>query len=60
VATYYIDGEFVPADKAVIPVDDLALLRGIGVFDLLRTYDGQPYFLDAHIERLEKSPDESN
>lgn len=54
-ATYYIDGEFVPADKAVIPVDDLALLRGIGVFDLLRTYDGQPYFLDAHIERLEKS-----
>jgi branched-chain amino acid aminotransferase len=55
VATYYIDGEFVPADKAVIPVDDLALLRGIGVFDLLRTYDGQPYFLDAHIERLEKS-----
>jgi hypothetical protein len=53
VAIYYIDGEFVPAEKAVIPVDDLAILRGIGVFDLLRTYDGKPYFLDAHIDRLE-------
>ena len=54
-ATYYIDGEFVAAQKAVIPVDDLAILRGIGVFDLLRTYDGEPFFLDAHIERLETS-----
>ena len=54
-AIYYIDGEFVPAEKAVIPVDDLAILRGIGVFDLLRTYDGKPYFLDAHIDRLETS-----
>jgi branched-chain amino acid aminotransferase len=55
VAIYYIDGEFKPADEAVIPVDDLAILRGIGVFDLLRTYDGKPYFLDAHIDRLEQS-----
>jgi branched-chain amino acid aminotransferase len=55
VAIYYVDGEYVPADKAVIPVDDLAILRGIGVFDLLRTYDGKPYFLDAHIDRLEQS-----
>ncbi|WP_419661231.1 IlvE2: predicted branched-chain amino acid aminotransferase [Desulfosarcina variabilis str. Montpellier] len=52
---YYVDGKFVPAEKAVIPVDDLALLRGIGVFDLLRTYNGKPYFLDAHIDRLENS-----
>ena len=52
---YYVDGEFMPAESAVIPVDDLAILRGIGVFDLLRTYDGRPYFLDAHIDRLEAS-----
>ena len=54
-AIYFIDGNFVPAEHAVIPVDDLAILRGIGVFDLLRTYDGRPYFLDAHIDRLESS-----
>ncbi|MDL2269862.1 aminotransferase class IV [Desulfosarcina sp. OttesenSCG-928-A07] len=52
---YYVDGEFVPAESAVIPVDDLAILRGIGVFDLLRTRNGVPCFLDAHIRRLENS-----
>lgn len=52
---YYVDGKFVPAEAAVIPVDDLAILRGIGVFDLLRTFGGSPFFLDAHIDRLENS-----
>ncbi len=52
---YYIDGQFVPADQAVLPVDDLAIVRGIGVFDLVRTRNGQPSFLDAHIERLFRS-----
>ncbi|MDL2275459.1 aminotransferase class IV [Desulfosarcina sp. OttesenSCG-928-G10] len=55
---YYVDGEFVPAESAVIPVDDLAILRGIGVFDLLRTHNGAPCFLDAHIRRLENSAKE--
>lgn len=52
---YYIDGEFVPADQACIPVNDLAVLRGYGVFDFLRTYDGRPFHLDKHIHRLEAS-----
>jgi branched-chain amino acid aminotransferase len=49
---YYVDGEYLPADKAMIPVDDLAIVRGIGVFDLVRTYNGKPYFLKEHIRRL--------
>ena len=52
---YYVDGVFVPSDQAVIPVDDLALLRGFGVFDLVRTYNGKPFFLKEHIERLRHS-----
>jgi len=52
---YYIDGEFVPANEAVISVNDLALLRGYGVFDFLRTYNGVPFLLDAHIDRLRRS-----
>ncbi len=55
---YYIDGEFVPENKAFIPVDDLAVLRGFGVCDLMRTYNGKPYFLDEHIKRLENSAKE--
>jgi len=52
---YYVDGKFVPADQAVIPVDDLAVLRGYGVFDLVRTYGGKPFFLKKHVERLRNS-----
>lgn len=55
---YYVDGKFVPADVAVIPVDDLAIIRGIGVFDLLRTYNGKPYFLKEHVARLLNSAKE--
>lgn len=56
--TFYVDGKFVSADQAMIPVDDLAIVRGIGVFDLLRTYNGQPYFLNAHVSRLLNSAKE--
>lgn len=49
---YYVDGAFVPADNAVIPVDDLAVLRGIGICDIMRTFQGKPYFVDEHIDRL--------
>lgn len=52
---YYVNGNFVEADKAVIPVDDLAILRGLGVCDLMRTFNGVPYFLQEHIARLETS-----
>lgn len=55
VQTYYVDGQFVAASEAVIPVDDLAIMRGFGVFDLLRTLNGQPLFLKEHIRRLEDS-----
>jgi branched-chain amino acid aminotransferase len=57
---YYVDGKYMPADQAVIPVDDLAILRGIGVFDLLRTYNGKPYFLREHVTRLINSAREIN
>ncbi|MEA1967257.1 MAG: aminotransferase class IV [Thermodesulfobacteriota bacterium] len=56
--TYYVNGKFVPENKAVIPVDDLAVLRGFGVCDLLRTYNGKPYFFDEHIKRIENSAKE--
>ena len=55
---YYVDGKFIPADQAVIPVDDLAILRGYGVCDIIRTYKGRPYFFLEHIKRLENSAKE--
>ncbi len=52
---YYIDGRYLPADRAAIPVDDLALLRGYGVFDFIRTYGGRPFLLEDHLARLRES-----
>ncbi|MEQ8675814.1 MAG: aminotransferase class IV [Aggregatilineales bacterium] len=53
--TYYIDGEFVAPEDAKIPADDLSVLRGYGAFDFLRTYNGVPFELEAHIIRLFRS-----
>ena len=52
---FYIHGDYVDAARAVIPVDDLAVLRGFGVFDFLRTYGGRPFRLGAHLRRLRRS-----
>lgn len=51
----YINGAFIEAPQAMIPANDLAVLRGYGVFDYLRTYGGQPYRLERNIQRLRRS-----
>ena len=53
--TYFIDGQFITADKGGVPYDDLGVLRGYGVFDFLRTYNQRPFYLTAHLERLIRS-----
>lgn len=54
-SVFYINGEFVDAASASIPATDLAVLRGYGVFDFLRTYGGIPFQLGAHLRRLKRS-----
>jgi len=54
-AVYYIDGKFVDESEAVLPVNDLIILRGYGVFDFLRTYNKRPFHLDDHLNRLRNS-----
>jgi len=50
-----LDGVVGPAGEARIPVVDEGLLRGDGVFEVLRVYGGRPYALDEHLVRLERS-----
>jgi branched-chain amino acid aminotransferase len=54
-ATYYVNGAFVPVKQAALPLNDLGIVRGYGVFDLLRTYGKSPFRLRDHIHRLESS-----
>ncbi len=50
-----LDGEIMRASEATIPATDEGLLRGDGVFEVIRVYDGKPFKLDDHLGRLERS-----
>ena len=50
-----LDGRVSPASEASIPVVDEGFLRGDGVFEVIRVYDGRPYALDDHLDRIERS-----
>lgn len=52
---WYVNGKFVAAQEAGVPLNDLGFVRGYGVFDFLRTYGRAPFRLDAHLQRLATS-----
>lgn len=54
---FYVNGTFVDAAHAALPVTDLSILRGYGAFDYLRTYNGKPFRLHLNLERLRRSCD---
>ena len=52
-----LDGAVLPVAEARIPVTDAGLLRGDGVFEVVRLYGGRPYALDEHLARMTRSAD---
>jgi branched-chain amino acid aminotransferase len=50
-----VDGAVMPSHEATIPATDEGLLRGDGVFEVIRVYDGRPFALRDHLDRLERS-----
>ena len=50
-----LDGEIMATAEATIPVADEGLVRGDGVFEVIRVYDGTPYAMEAHLARMERS-----
>ena len=48
----YMDGVFRPLNETKLPVSDLIIQRGVGVFESIPTVDGRPLCMTAHIERL--------
>ncbi len=50
-----LDGEIMLASEAAIPATDDGFLRGDGVFDAARIYDGRLFAFEDHLRRLERS-----
>jgi 4-amino-4-deoxychorismate lyase len=50
-----LDGGIHPPDTPLLYADDLAALRGDGVFETLLIRDGAACLLDAHLQRLTRS-----
>ena len=50
-----LDGDIMPVAEATISVADHGLVRGDGAFEVMRVYEGQPFALDAHLARLERT-----
>ncbi|SLM28344.1 D-amino-acid transaminase [Desulfamplus magnetovallimortis] len=53
--TYYVDGDYVDDEKAMISVKDIIVLRGFGIFDFMITYNKRPFYLNDHVRRFENS-----
>jgi branched-chain amino acid aminotransferase len=50
-----VDGSITETGDARIPPGDDGLLRGDGVFEVIRLYQGAPFALGDHLDRLERS-----
>jgi branched-subunit amino acid aminotransferase/4-amino-4-deoxychorismate lyase len=53
--TVWLDGAFLPEAKALIPATDRGFLHGRGLFETLRTYDGVPFRIADHVDRMKAS-----
>ncbi|GGC11506.1 aminotransferase class IV [Dyadobacter sediminis] len=51
----YFNGEIFPVDSPLFKTNDLGLLRGYGLFDYFRTYNGIPFRWNDYWQRFENS-----
>lgn len=55
VALAYFNGKIVGLDDPVIPIDERGHQFGDGVYEVIRFYQGKPFKMKEHLERLYKS-----
>lgn len=48
----YLNGSYVPKSEAAVPVEDRGFLLGDGVYEVVPFYEGVPFFMDRHLQRL--------
>jgi len=52
---YLINGSEVSKEKFNLPIEDLSVWRGDGVFEAIKIHNGYPFGIKFHIDRLKKS-----
>lgn len=53
----YLNGRFIAAEEAKVSVLDRGYLFGDGVYEVIPVYRGQPFLLEGHLARLQRSLD---
>lgn len=48
----FLNGQLVPEAKAVVPVSDRGFLYGDGLFETMRVFNGRPFRMAQHLERM--------
>jgi D-alanine transaminase len=52
VTTVYLNGEFIPKERATISVEDRGFMFGDGIYEVVRVIDGRIFEWPAHAARL--------
>lgn len=52
---HFFNGNLVPKESITLSIDDVGVLRGYGIFDYFKVYNGAPAFMEAHLNRFENS-----
>ncbi len=48
----WLNNSLILADEAQLSITDLAIQRGYGIFDFLKTIDNKAIFLEDHLDRF--------
>ncbi|MCJ7629754.1 MAG: aminotransferase class IV [Longimicrobiales bacterium] len=53
-STVYLNGEYIPKEKAFISVDDRGFLFGDGIYEVTALYRGKMFRWDRHLARMKR------
>ena len=51
----FVNGRFLPLADAMVSIEDRGFQFGDGIYEVIRTYGGRPFELEAHLTRLDRS-----
>ena len=57
---YLINGEIVKKKDFHIPIEDMLVWRGDGIFEAIQLHEGFPFGIDLHLDRLSSSAEKLN